>query len=475
MSSAHTQIATVTQERGQPSFSTPLKFASKPTTYEGCFDQLHRFVGLTVCGKLSGTPPGASVAGAAAPPLNGPLRASLSLEVEHEYTLSAVHQPADDHHTVTVRFDTPGAKDARATQLVLEGGLRPKLYASARLETPAFRAQAESGLVHDADHTYAYAEYAMADKTYRAKLGVAKQAQGAGATVYTPIALVEAPGKTPEHSILGWRVSGTVTGERPAADHQRYQLNAVQLHAPAAEPVQLDGEVALLAHTFRADVRIAQGERRASVKAEVRPVRDDFKADVTLENNVAEWANGRLSVETVHKELEYRHDLLVVAGRDAANSNKRLEVHQHVHHSSVHAAEPFVRGEAHVRAPFVPLDVQLSGEYQRNAAKQQTVKFEAAATAGKQKLAGKLGGKFDAKREGDVELEGTVQLNQHQLKAEAKREVGETKTKLEGCVEVNGEAKAELEVEYEREATAQKADVKVQGSVRLAKAEEAHK
>lgn len=466
------QIATVTQERGQSSFSTPLKFSSKPTVYQGCFDQLHRFVGVTVCGELKGTPPGASAAGAAAPPLNGPLRASLSLEVEHEYTLSAVHQPHDDHHTVTVAFDTPGAKDARSTQLVLEGGLRPKLYASARLDTPAFKAQAETGLVNDADNTYAYAEYVMADKTYRAKLGVTKKAQGGAnaAVVYTPIALVEAPGKTADHSILGWRVSGTVTGEQPAPDHRRYQLNAVQLHAPAAEPVQFDGEVSLLAQTFRADVRAAQGDRKGSVKAELRPVRGDFKADVTLENNVAEWANGRLAVEAVRTDGEFRHDLVLVAGRDAANSNKRLEVHQRLQYSVAGAPEKFVRVEASVKAPFVPADVQLSGEKTPKAAK-----YEASATLGKHKLASKLKAKFGEKHVGDVEVDGSVQVNQHQLKVEAKREVGESKTKLEGCVEVNGEAKAELEVEYERDATPQKADVKVQGSVRLAKAEEAHK
>lgn len=346
---------------------------------------------------------------------------------------------------------------------MLEGALRPKLFASAHLDTPAFKALAKTGLVNDAENTYAYAEYSMADKKYKARLGITKKASGAS-VVYTPIAAVEAPGKSTDNSIMGWRVSGTVTGDQPAADHHRYQLNAVKLHAPAAEPVQFDGEVAVQARTFRADVRVAQGKRTGSVKAELRPVRDDFKADVTLENNVAEWANGRLAVERLYSDTDKRHDLVLVAGRDAANSNRRLEVHHSDHRGSEKDASRQIT--ASFKAPFVPIEAQVSADLTG-----PVFKSEASATVGKHKAVAKFKNQV-----GDVhEVVGSVQVDGNKLKADVKAVIDKEKTKLEFAAEVNGEAKADLEVEYERNATPQKADVKVAGSVRLAKAEEAHK
>lgn len=474
-------VLTVLQERGHPAIGTPLKFANDPNELGGCFDQLHRAVGVTVCGHLKATLPRNSVAGAAAYPLNGPLRASLSLEVEKEYTVRALREQIGERKDIerlTLDFDTPNAAVARATQVALEAGWLPKAYVSARLESPLLKAAAEAGVVDDDKQTYAYVEYVVgAAKKSIAKLGVAKAAgSGKGSVVLTPIALWQAPNEADKDTIYGWKVTGTVLAEQPndAGKHQRYTMNQLQVHGPqTAEPVTVQGVLERQGNTVRADVQLSRGKQSGSLKAEIRPVHDDFKVDVQLQNTVHEWANGRVAIEAVSGETEVRTDVVLVAGRDAANSNRRVELHQRYEFSkaTAPAAERYAKADVRVAAPFVPVEVHVSGEVSA-----KLVKGETTARVGKNTVGAKLKAKLNEHERGDYDASAVVTVNKHQLKVEASREIKEGRSKFENSVEVNGgEAKAELEVEFEHEATAQKADVKVEGSVRLAKAEEPHK
>lgn len=398
-----------------------------------------------------------------------------------------MHNANDQRHQLTVKFDTPGAADSRTTALVLEAGLQPKVYASAALDTPVYKATAEAGWLNDAQSSFAYAQYSSGDKKFTTKLGVQKTAGPTGdakSATYTPIAQVQLPGiAKPEDSINGWKVTGTIVGEWPKPQHSRFRFNNVQLQVPAgaaqganAEPLTLNGEAALEDGVAKCDVQLTQGkERSVSLKGELRPKSDDFKLDATVQNSVFAPLNGRVAFELERKEGVFRNDVVLVAGKDAANSNRKVELHQAYTYKRPAAgerpgAEHFVRGEARLAAPFAGCEAQLKGELTAKLAK-----LEASAKVGKHRVAGKLNGKMNEKATGDYDVQAEASADKHVLKVEAKRTIDEGHSKLTQSVDLNGEAHAELTVEFDHEPTYLRALVKVNGHARLAKADEPHR
>lgn len=298
-------IVTVTQERGHSSFTAPLKFKSKDQNFTGCFDQLNAIAGVTLCSDISFTMPGTP--NTALFPLNGPNHGSVSIDIEPEYMLSGRYNVNNGEHTVSVEFDTPGSANSRKITVALTGAISPKIFAKLSVEHEKFKAQAKAGLIQEENELAAYAEYDSPKRTFLAKLGFTKAGSGKH-VVYTPIAVYKLDSKT-EDNINGWKVTGTVTADKPKENHVIYKFNDVKLIGPHMEPVAVNGQAEHDTGRFSTDLTVSQGSMSGNFKGAIRPDPNNFQLEAALTNNVNDYVNGKFALEyersDSHVSLKY--------------------------------------------------------------------------------------------------------------------------------------------------------------------------
>ncbi|KAJ6644415.1 Apolipophorin [Pseudolycoriella hygida] len=109
------KIVFVLQERGKEKIETPVKFTTKSNTFNGCFDQLNDYLGMTVCTDYNFATP---QPGGASFPLNGEntIHAYANLDAHYKFQARITEQ-SDTANAIEFKFDTPGSKVNRQSSL----------------------------------------------------------------------------------------------------------------------------------------------------------------------------------------------------------------------------------------------------------------------------------------------------------------------------------------------------------------------
>lgn len=164
---------------------------------------------------------------------------------------------------------------------------------------------------------------------------------------------------------------------------------------------------------------------------------------------------------------------MLVYGKDLDTKTRRFEIHQDYRFKqpvTEGGSDLTLKGSTRIDAPFVPFDLSVAGDYAQNKGS-----FDVSASLLKNRVGAKVAAKLNTKAAGDYDVEATASLNKHTAKLDVSREIKGDHSKFEHELTLSCGAKAELVVEFDHEPTPQNADIKVDGSVRLAEKEDPYK
>lgn len=296
---AEHNIQQETRDRGRAAVLKDVKFTTKPDIHTGCFDQLEKLTGVTVCGTLLTSVPAAN-SGVAPFPLTGPNKIEAFLEVAPKYSLNAEYIDSTPNvKVIKVEFDTPGSADARKADASLELSTKEgAMYVRAIATAGSESLTAEVGFTNSQTAMEVYGSYKTTANNYRASVGF-KKSGDARLTTYTPSMELVKGGRdhpTTENNINGYQLTGTMTVAATADGGHKIAFNNIQFIGKNFDPVQLNGDIGITKERKVAtNLKLSQKDKRIESKGEFHFVSlREVLFDLSGTCNVLEYANGRV-------------------------------------------------------------------------------------------------------------------------------------------------------------------------------------
>uniref|UniRef100_A0A1B0GHJ4 Putative apolipophorin corethrella appendiculata n=1 Tax=Lutzomyia longipalpis TaxID=7200 RepID=A0A1B0GHJ4_LUTLO len=409
-------IVLYTRERGQQSVSVPLRFSSKRTAFNGCFDQLHRYTGVTFCTDYNVTIPGNT--GVAPFPLNGANRIAVWLEVDSSYHFAFSHSHKDESlQYIRFTFDTPDSSDPRTTTLAFESATSPNIFVRAELDSPYRKVMGEAGLANNEKEVALYAKAKDQGNEYIAKIGFTKDE---AKREYSPILVVKTPASR-DNTALGYSVEGKIK-VNDGGGQMRYDLQDIRLKGGyfTSNPLTVSGTVTQRGTAFDTDLKIDHrgdtGTVKGSLQFEANRLNLDLKVKCGWHANVQYKVSYQTNEILNHLELEYGY------GSGGSHHIKALQQWRHKY-SKYRLEELLFNNE--LELSHLPLKARLNGNFVDGS----VIKYDVGLEYGGKEASSKLDVKLNEKTKGDYAVEADASINKKKLSVIAKRIVQENASK----------------------------------------------
>ncbi|GAB0091209.1 Apolipophorins [Sergentomyia squamirostris] len=435
-------IVFVTHERGQQTVSLPLRFSNKHYAFNGCFDQLHRYVGVVFCADYNVTIPGAT--GAPLFPLNGANRVALWLEVDTDYHFSVTHSDKNDNlQFIKFTFSTPGVEGSRETSLMLESATQPNVYIRATLMSPFRNVKGEAGLNNNNQEIALYAKLFDDSNENSVKLGFSKDEVK---QEYTPIFEVKTNSKNYEPA-MRYKVTGKIKVEN-LGDSKRYQLHDIRLEGTGRK-LSLSGSVTQKGSSFNTDMQIHHDGDTSDVKGDLSLEPSNIHLDLKIKGkwfaNILYKMNYKSNEILNHLELEYGQ----------GSMSRRVKFLQQWRHKHTKYRLEELAFANELELSHVPVSLKLNGDY----AFDSVVKYDVGLNYGQHEASSKLDVKLNEKTRGDYAVDAEASVNRKSLKLTAKRLVQENASKYSNRLTTSNGADLELNGVVSHKINAQEADI----------------
>ncbi|XP_059609763.1 apolipophorins [Phlebotomus argentipes] len=402
------------RERGHQSVSLPLRFTSKRYAFSGCFDQLHRYTGVTFCTDYNVTIPGN--AGVAPFPFNGANRVSVWLEVDSHYHFAVTHsERSDDKQFLRFAFDTPNSTDKRSVTFLVESATKPNIYVRAELESSYRHLFAEAGLVNNEKEVALYAIANDQSNKYEAKVGFTKDI---AKREYKPILQLTTPNN---NNALGYSVDGTI-GVFDQEGTTKYDLRNLKLNGGyfTKHPVVVYGSVTQKGMAFDMDLKVTHNSDITTVTGALQI--DGPRLNFNME------AKGGWYTKVVYKMSYEPNDLLnhleLDYGRNPTDS-QHVKIKQQWRHLQVkyHLEELSFANELELSQ--ISLKTHLNGDFKANSLLKWNISLE----YGPREMSTELHVLLNEKTKGDYSVTITGSINRRNLSITARRVVQENASK----------------------------------------------
>lgn len=285
-----------------------------------CFDQLDSLIGITFCVK--GSLAGRNNSAVALFPFNGPSHGAFWMEVDKNYNFKALwNDKQEKKRSLTLVFDTPGAKKSRQTTLIWEGSTEPSNPRTGlKLQSPIREASAEIGLINSDSKLAFYGKAIDTKDEYLAEIGFTKTGD-AVRQEYEPIVTLKTPSHT-EHDAFGYKVNGKLIVDKSKEPKIRYEFKQIEVAHSSdkkAEPIGLQGFIEREGtEKYDFDLTFSRKPQSLTLQGEWKwnPKWDDIVAELAVSSNqIHQNANGKLTLK--HK----RNDKVVSTDRRLASNH----------------------------------------------------------------------------------------------------------------------------------------------------------
>lgn len=432
-------------------------------TREDCFDQLDKYVGVTVCYKLS-TKKGEKLANSRIFPLNGPTSVSAYIEIEKQYHFSALYDDSNPQkRSLELIFDTPDSQPSRKVSINFEGALNPKVYLSATVTSPYKSAKGEIGLQNDDKELVIYGQANSDELNYLLKLGFQKGGSGQRRE-YTPIIQFN------NAEAIPYKVSGKVIADKSNAPKTKYIFQQLKV-----EPTQKDGKFGPLSidGTFEHDDKsfdtaldLKYKDNSAKVKGAVGFAKSSIDADLSLLSDVSELANGRVKFNALAAEKRYKIGSLLVYGKDLESQTKRIELKGDYEYEEQDKKITALKSQQLINIAALPIKIVTNFGYHKNH-----VDYEFSAEYQKNKVASNLNADISKKSKGDWNVKFALSANSHGFDVASTRVIDDAAKKSTVKHEIKSSfgTSIVLNSKFDNVFTAQSANVDADGTIVLAK------
>lgn len=226
-------------------------------------------------------------------PLNGANKASVWLEVEQEYSFTAVYDQKNPKvQSILITLDTPNSSPARTTSVqVVLSAEEHHIFTSVNLVSPTHKAGIEAGLKNNDKELALYVKANSGADEWLGKLGFEKAPKG-GSQEYTPILLYNTPKTKGGDNVGGFKVTGKVV-----VDGGRYTFKNVELVGPAPLPFSVNGWIAVQGTKFSSDLKLAMEGKQGTVVGSIEYGERLLKTDIAVTTPFHEYANGKVIID----------------------------------------------------------------------------------------------------------------------------------------------------------------------------------
>lgn len=433
-------------------------------TRNDCFDQLNKYLGVTVCYELN-TKKGEKLANSRFFPLNGPAHASAYVEIEKQYHFNALYDDTDaSKRSLALTFDTPESQLTRKVEIKFEGAIQPKAFLSASVVSPYKSGKAEIGVTNDDRELIVYGQASSDDLQYLLKFGFKKGGSGQRRE-YTPLIEFNNPDAIP------YKVSGKVIADSSQAPKEKYIFEKLTV-----EPAQKDGKFGPLvidgtfehekAERFETDLDIKYKGLSNKVKGKLEVLEKEFNLDASLLSDVSEFLNGRTQMHYKRTDKQCKNSFVHVYGKDLQSPTKRIEFTHDYSFEKEGDKYTSIHGKNTIAIGPLPAKIIINGGFHKNH-----VDYEFLAEYGKHKLASNLVADVSRRSKGDWQVKFDTHVNQHGLNIDSTRDIDDAahKSTVKHHITSTFGTDIVLNSKFDNEISAQKVDITSDGTIVLAR------
>lgn len=381
-----------------------------------CFDQVNKYLGVTVCFEYSSKKKGDKLINSRLFPLNGPLHVSAYVEIEKQYHFSALYDDSNPQkRNMELIFDTPNSQPNRKISINFEGALHPKTYLSAAITSPYKSANAELGLTNDDKELVIYAQANSDSAQYLLKLGFQKT--GSDPRIeYIPLIQYNSPENIP------YKVSGKIIVDKTQPNKPKYIFEKLTIEPAQKDgkfgPLVIDGPLEVNSEGFDTALDIKYKTNTANIKGKASKSKNAFDADLSLLTDINELANGRIKVNLLATEKHIKNSLVLIYGRDLESTSKRLEFSTDYEYEKEGDKYTAVSGKNTIVISPIPMKFVVNGSARKNH-----IDYEFLAEVVKHKLSSNLNADVSKKMNGDWNVKFSGKANEHGMDISSTRDI----------------------------------------------------
>ncbi|XP_075230090.1 retinoid- and fatty-acid binding glycoprotein apolipophorin [Lycorma delicatula] len=455
--SFNSNIIKVIKEKGQQISQVPVKFDTKRQEYNGCFDQLNTFIGLTFCGKLSYPFDNLKLLS----PAYGPTNFGVHIEKEDD-SLTAYHFKAyyntkePNQRTFEILLDTPNSKTNRKLLFVINAGSQPK-HLTASLTTP-WKVISFDGHITETDLEHTIVAKLLDDANeYYVKAGFYRSGDSNHQTLKPLLEYKFPEFKGKETGLIGVKgnfkggksqkavaVSGLIKlDKQPNSVHRKYTLESVTINIPNKE-YKIDGTIAHDTDLLETDLTVAYDKNSVSLKSKLNKEFTDThkKLKVYIESAFSEVPDFNFVVNWDYSrdQKSLGNVFSLVHGPDSKSTDHTFTINQYV---SYHYDNPKSFEFNTKNSLSYPL-ISLKGTFNAEASP-KSLEYELEGGYEKYHLSSSFTGNVNIKVPGDYLVVFKAQVFDKGIEIHGKREiVGENKSKLTNSFELKPGGKYQL-------------------------------
>ncbi|KAI8425854.1 hypothetical protein MSG28_011618 [Choristoneura fumiferana] len=337
---ASNDLVYYTAEKGQPEKNIPIKVDSDRKEYAGCFDQLSKVIGLTLCGEVSvpfsvsGPEAQASLSKFVARyPLTGASKVKLVLEkndLRGYHVKGIVRNDNPERRSFELLFEVEGSQNRR-TQL--SGELinnQQEKTLKLNLESPIKAASAQVSLYNKPSEYVILFKGNLDKQEYYARAGFNVQGNDRR-SVFKPIVEYQLPGEQGKQNL---KIEGQLIRENNGPT-SKYTLEGIKVNLPGSNDVlDLSGHY-VQSHSpnsFELDLKAKKGEHNLILGGSLKG--HDYKLE--FQNTVNPYVNFKVNghsewEETVRNDIELFygveiHALPIKVKFDAEVDPKKVDI-----------------------------------------------------------------------------------------------------------------------------------------------------
>lgn len=435
------------------------------TVRDDCFDQLNKYIGITVCYELN-TKKGEKLANNRLFPLNGPTRVSAYIEIEKQYHFSALYDDSNaQKRSLALVFDTPDSQPSRKVTINFEGALQPKAFLSATVTSPYKSAKGEVGVTNDEKEVVVYGQASSDELNYVLKFGFQK-----GGTEqrreYTPLVQFNNADSLP------YKVSGKIIADKSSPPQTKYIFEKLTLESAQKDgkfgPLSVDGAFAYDSQGFDTALDLKYKELSGNVKGKVAATKQSFDADLSLLSDIAEFTNGKLKANFLATGKHVKNSVVLVYGKDLESTTKRVELLTDYEYEKDEKENKYtsLKGKNLLNIGPIPIKVKVNGGIHKNH-----IDYEFEADYTKNKFTSNLNADIGRKSTGDWNVKFNVNGNNNGIEITSVRDIDDAAQKSTVKNELTSTFGTDIVInsKFDNVFNTQKANIESDGSLVLAK------
>ncbi|XP_046751140.1 apolipophorins [Diprion similis] len=447
---------------------------SKGQEHSDCFEQLSAIVGLTVCGKITYPYDGlTTIQKKPLFPLSG--LASFILYVENNdvksYHFRAYYDTKNPKaRSLEILLETPNSRTERKISLLVEAAVEPDKLLRLTFDSPFKKAVVE-GIIKNTPQEQTLTVTVRHDSIeYFGRIGVISSGNR-----YRPVLEY----KVPEHvEKLAGTKNGvkntrrneqhyTVGGVVDVSDYnngKKYVFNQLSLVSEGHYIVNIDGTVAVSRQGGNADLQIAYGDERLSVKGN-SVISNAFthKTQVSVASAKKPENSFSVSFDTEGDAKHNKETFVFVHGSDLNSQTNRITYHGEEKFDYVNSRKFDISFDRKLTYPALGLVAKMEA-----GVTPKSFEYDLEFKYAKFNFESELSANIGKSKPGDFEAEFEAKLQGNSIKLKTNRAVlGEHKNKFESSLEVHPGGKYEIEAVIDHDSKSNDIDTKVVAKIKV--------